>query len=238
MASSRSIAAITCWSATPRSRPVSARRRPRFTSRAATPASPQPRRELLQQLGRVVEREERLRPLLAQHREDLGDLLAGRVELRPAPRRHEHGLRVVGRLEQVVDAAQRRAERRELRRVHDDAALLQHLPDAAGELQHVEPLQVLLGQPVDAAAVEVARPARQRPELEALRELAEQHRRVVERRARELGEVVQQGLGRVALAAQLGDRRCARALGELVRRPRRPAAPCGRSAAAAAPGRP
>ena len=50
----------------------------------------------------------------------------------------------------------------------------------------------------------------------------------------ELGEVVEQRLGRVALAAQLGDRRRARRAWRACARPRRPAARCGRSAAAAA----
>ena len=57
-------------------------------------------------------------------------------------------------------------------------------------------------------------------QLEALRELPEQRRAVRERRAGELGEVVEQRLGRVALAAQLRDRRRALALRQL--RARRP----------------
>src|SRR4029079_9978960 len=106
-------------------------------------------------------------------------------------------------------------ERGHLGRVPDHPAQLEELPDAARELERVQALQVLLREPVEAAAVEPALAAGDGLQLEPLRDLAEQCRAVRDRRAGQLREVVQERLRRVALAAQLRDRRRALALRQL-----------------------
>ena len=92
--------------------------------------------------------------------------------------RHQHRLRLVGRVDEGVAALQSLAQRGHLGRVPDDPAQLEHLPDAPRQLEAVEALQVLLRQPVEPAAVEPALAARDRLQLEPLRELPEQRRAV------------------------------------------------------------
>ena len=128
---------------------------------------------------------------------------------------HQHRLGLVRSVDEGVAALQSLAQRGHLRRVPDDPAQLEHLPHAPGQLEAVEALQVLLREPVQPAAVEAALAARDRLQLEPLRELPEQRRTVRDHRARQLREVVEQRLGRVTLAAQLGDRGRTLALREL-----------------------
>ena len=150
------------------------------------------------------------------------------------PRRHEHRLGLVGGVDERVRALA------VPRRAPSAAQGAQTTPRSSSTCPTRRASSSRSG--ASGAAARASRAGRGRSgsapreidfELEPRGELPEQRRAVGDRRAGQLGEVVEQRLGRIALAAQLGDRRRALALGELRAGLATPAAPCARTAAGA-----
>src|SRR5262249_59367908 len=93
-------------------------------------------------------------------------------------------------------------------RVVAEAGLLEGPADARGEVERVQALQLLLGQPVELGPVEAGVARRQARQREARRQRAQRGDLVdaVRRRADQERDVVVDRLGRAALALEAGDR--------------------------------